>query len=184
MILDQKVDRDAGHHTSGAPRVSAFGQCINVLGCGLVIPLYYLTTAHSRFPVTLDIIITIALTELNRYVIEGRRMSLLSQEWRNGKRASEEKDDREDLYLETQPPPSRLECLAAVVGWREDPSLYARALESYKSSGTCAFLIAGIDGDETLDQDMVNIFNKVRGLGGWLGAKWAYQWELLIILPN
>ncbi|KAL2161075.1 hypothetical protein VTH06DRAFT_8788 [Thermothelomyces fergusii] len=36
---------------------------------------------------------------------------------------------------------------AAAVGWREDPGLYARAPESFKSSRTCVFLLAGIDGD-------------------------------------
>lgn len=82
MFLDLEPGQDTGHQPSGrttSPRVSAFRQFLNVLGCGLAIPLYYLTTAHSRFPVTLDIVITIALTELNRYVIEGQRMSFLGQ---------------------------------------------------------------------------------------------------------
>ena len=154
--------RDAYHRASGTtPRVPALRQFLNLIGCGLAIPLYYLTTAHSRFPVTLDIIITIALTELNRYVIEGRRMSFLGPERRAEQQTSQDKEGREAVHLEDQPVIARLECLAAVVGWREDPSLYSRALESYKTSRTCAFLIAGIDGDEIQDQDMVKVFSQV-----------------------
>ena len=82
MFLDFEPGQHTGHTPGGSTtghRISAFRQFINVLGCGLAIPLYYLTTAHSRFPVTLDILITIALTELSRYVIEGQRMAFLSQ---------------------------------------------------------------------------------------------------------
>ncbi len=175
MFLDLKPSRDANYGVGGTTRrVPAFRQFLNVIGCGLAIPLYYLTTAHSRFPVTLDIILTIVLTELNRYVIEGRRMSFLGVERRAEQHISQEKEGGEAVHLEGQPVTARLECLAAVVGWREDPSLYSRALESYKSSRTCAFLIAGIDGDETQDLDMVKAFSKVcvlhlsgrRGLRG------------------
>ena len=159
MFLDLKPGRDANHRAGGTtPRVPVFRQFLNVIGCGVAIPVYYLTTAHSRFPVTLDIIITIVLTELNRYVIEGRRMSFLG---RTEQRTLQEQGSWEADHLENQPATARLECVAAVVGWREDPSLYSRALESYKSSRTCLFLLAGIDGDETQDQDMVTVFGKV-----------------------
>ncbi len=127
-----------------------------------MLPWYYITTAQTRFPVTLDILLTIALTELNRYVIEGRRIRFLRQRLFNDSQQSpEEKRDREDLYLESQRTTPSLDCLAAVVGWREDPTLYRRALESYKASTTCVFLLAGIDGDEAQDQEMVDVFNRV-----------------------
>ncbi|KAK4153762.1 hypothetical protein C8A00DRAFT_15040 [Chaetomidium leptoderma] len=165
MFTDKKSGHDAGHRAGTATHghhVPVFRQLLNVLGCVLAIPLYYFTTAHSRYPISLDIIITIAFTELNRYVIEGCRMAFFSREQGLDKRrALQEKDDREVFYLESQLDRPRIECVAAVVGWREDPDLYARALESYKSSGTCAFLLAGIDGDEAEDRDMVRVFNKV-----------------------
>ena len=158
MFLDPKP-----RGAFGGPRVCRVRQCLNVIGCALVLPWYYLTTAQTRFPVTLDILLTIALTELNRYMIEGRRIAFLDQRPFDGKGQSlEEKRDREDLYLESQQATPSLDCLAAVVGWREDPSLYRRALESYKSSTTCVFLLAGIDGDEEQDQEMVAVFSKVR----------------------
>lgn len=143
-------------------RVPVSRQLLNILGCILAIPLYYLTTAHTRYPVTLDIIITIAFTELNRYVIEGRRIAFLRRQQYADQATLSEKTEKEVAgYLESQPGVSSLECLAAVVGWREDPALYGRALESYKLSEACVFLVAGIDGDEAEDQDMVRVFKRV-----------------------
>lgn len=156
----------ADHQARNRHRVPALRQVLNVIGCALAIPLYYLTTAHSRYPVTLDIVITIALTELNRYVIEGCRMSFGQRRGR-GPETSDEIDEKAAIYSESQPQPPRVECLAAVVGWREDPALYARALESYKSSSACVFLLAGIDGDEAEDQDMARVFKKVCALKHW-----------------
>ena len=67
------------------------------------------------------------------------------------------------LELELLSPFSpQLDCMAAVVGWREDPALFTRALESYKTARGCMFLMVGIDGDEAQDQDMVDVFNLVR----------------------
>jgi hyaluronan synthase len=147
---------------TGGHRVPAFRQFLNVIGCALAVHLYYFTTAHSRYPITLNIIITIALTELNRYVIEGCRTAFFGRQHANGLDALQ---DKKAIHLESQPNSPKLECLAAVVGWREDPSLYCRALESYKSSRTCIFLLAGIDGDEAEDQDMVKIFKRVCAFG-------------------
>ncbi|KAK0739421.1 hypothetical protein B0T21DRAFT_284158 [Apiosordaria backusii] len=136
---------------------------LNLLGCLLSIPIYYFSTVHSRYPVTLDIVITIALTELNRYIVEGRRQDFArsQQIQSHGRHSFDEKEEWSSLHLETQPSAPSAECMAAVVGWREDPSLYARALESYKSARTCTFFLAGIDGDEKEDQDMVNVFCQV-----------------------
>ncbi|KAK4236549.1 hypothetical protein C8A03DRAFT_35551 [Achaetomium macrosporum] len=165
MFSKSEAGRDGDHRTATAAhrrRVPAFRQFLNIIGCLLAIPIYYVTTAHSRYPVTLDIIVTIALTELNRYVVEGRRMALPGQRRRHERRSSvQEKADWEDVHLESQAGTTRVDCMAAVVGWREEPSLYLRALESYKSARTCAFVLAGIDGDEAEDQEMVEVFNRV-----------------------
>ncbi len=53
------------------------------------------------------------------------------------------------------------DCMAAVVGWREDPALFTRALESYQRTRGCVFLLVGIDGDEVEDRDMVDVFDMV-----------------------
>lgn len=168
MFLDDKpFGRDADHQDHagfGGRCVPIYRQVLNVIGCALAIPLYYLTTAHSRYPVTLDIVITIALTEFNRYVIEGHRSAFRGRYLGFSDHDSEVSTEKEHniFDIEKRPISAKLECLAAVVGWREDPSLYARALESYKTSGACVFLLAGIDGDEEEDQEMVKVFNRVR----------------------
>ena len=160
-----RTSRDSHRATSftNGARVPAFRQFLNLIGCVLALLLYYFTTAHSRYPITLDIIVTIAFTELNRYVIEGCRVAFRGRQQHNGRAALQEKRNG-DTFLEGQSDNPTLECLAAVVGWREDPSLYARALESYKSSKPCVFLLAGVDGDEAEDQDMIKVFNKVCAL--------------------
>ncbi|KAF4122287.1 hypothetical protein GMORB2_7279 [Geosmithia morbida] len=152
------------------PRVSPLRQLVNILGCIFCLPMCWAATVHCRWPVTLDFILTVTLTELNRYVNEGRRMAL--REPAGGRPLSppspmfkEKMDDPEKgtLAIETIRPvgSSRLDCLASVVGWREDPDLFTRALESYKASKGCVFLLVGIDGDEAQDMEMVDVFNAV-----------------------
>ncbi|KAK4185178.1 family 2 putative glycosyltransferase [Podospora australis] len=167
MIPKEKIDRDGDHRDAVIEGhfPSTSRMFLNFLGCLLAIPVYYFSTVHSRYPVTLDIVITIALTELNRYIVERRRADFARSEQQLAEetRSWNEKEEWSPVHLETQPLSAapRLECLAAVVGWREDPALYTRALESYKSARTCAFFLAGIDGDEAEDQDMVTVFSQV-----------------------
>lgn len=51
--------------------------------------------------------------------------------------------------------------IGCVVGWREDEELYARCLESLRSSPNCTTIVAGIDGDEIEDAKMVDVFQRV-----------------------
>lgn len=51
--------------------------------------------------------------------------------------------------------------VGCVVGWREDEELYARCLESLKSTPNCTTIVAGIDGDEAEDERMIDVFHKV-----------------------
>lgn len=118
-------------------------------------------TVSTKFPITLDLLMTIALAELNRFVNEMRRQKLSRLQYRHESPIREKEDWLKwDLNVERAAP--RLDCMAAVVGWREDPSLFHRALKSYTSAKGCVFLLVGIDGDGPEDQDMVNVFNEVR----------------------
>ncbi len=54
--------------------------------------------------------------------------------------------------------PRHVPCVATVVGYREDPSLYRRCLESYKGLDEIEMLVAGIDGNLHEDQQMMDIF--------------------------
>lgn len=110
---------------------------------------------------------TIILAELNRFVNESRRQELHEMETL-GQSPIREKEDWLKWELNVERAAPRLDCMAAVVGWREDPDLFRRALNSYSMTRGCVFLLVGIDGDGPEDEDMVNVFNEVgqdpRGL--------------------
>lgn len=158
MWSDDHGGGDAVFSSARGQYVSPLRIFFNLVGCALVIPCYYLTTMCSRYPVTLDILITVALAELNRFVNERRRMLFYREQ---EEPSADEINGWEKSDVELQRAAPGLNCMAAVVGWREDPALFTRALESYKFASSCAFLLVGIDGDETEDQEMVNVFNKV-----------------------
>lgn len=139
--------------------VSALRMFLNTTGCLLILPAFYFATVQTMYPTTLDIIIGIILTEYNRYANEGRRMSFYSTQ--NGPVRQKNDPERAPVALEKGQPVSKLTCMAAVVGYREDTKLFTRALESYKGARGNAFMLIGIDGDDAEDEDMVDVFNKV-----------------------
>lgn len=158
------------HHQEGlspsisSPRqVSYSRMALNVVGCAVSLPIFWLATVHCRWPVTLDLLFTIALAELTRYVNEGRRMAYHEDGCISP--VVKEKMDPEKAGFDVESISSsvttRLDTMAAIVGWREEPALYTRALESYRRARGCVFLIAGVDGDEKQDEDMVDVFNLV-----------------------
>lgn len=156
-----------GPAVSKPRHVSWLRMLLNIIGCVLCIPIHFLATVHCRWPVTLDFILTVILTELNRYVNEGRRMAYYTEDSCPSPIIKEKMDPEKaalDLELFGGRPSTskpRLDCMAAVVGWREDPALFTKALQSYKRTEGCAFLMVGIDGDEAQDMDMVDVFNHV-----------------------
>ncbi|KAL1851677.1 hypothetical protein Daus18300_012486 [Diaporthe australafricana] len=104
-------------------------------------------------------LLTIILAELNRFVNQRRREKL--HELKNQDESPiREKQDWLKWELNVEKAVPRLDCMAAVVGWREDPDLFSRALESYKTTEGCTFLLVGVDGDEIDDQDMVDLFKQ------------------------
>lgn len=158
-----------GRHTSWLRML------LHVAGCLLFTPVYWAFAIHCRYPVTLDLILTILLTELNRLVNEGRRLQFYEEDPEPMMPPQDEKsddglfDEKKVGFSETEIVlQSRLDSMAAVVGWREDPALFTRALESYKSATHCKFMLVGIDGDDVPDQDMVDVFNSVSHHGSYL----------------
>ncbi len=161
-MLDNAFGLISAASTARGKHVSWWRQAINLFCCALSLPLYFVMTVSSDYPITLDMLTTIMLAELNRFFNEQRRQRFYCK-GRSGQDQSSEDinlEKKEDIRLQRTPP--GLDCIAAVVGWREDPSLFARAMESYKSARGCAFLLVGIDGDEAEDQEMVNVFLRVR----------------------
>ncbi|KAJ4387080.1 hypothetical protein N0V93_007667 [Gnomoniopsis smithogilvyi] len=99
------------------------------------------------------------LAELNRLMNEGRRQNLVRLQNRS-ESPIQEKEDWLKWELKVERPAPRLDSVAAVVGWREDPTLFHRALSSYSAAQGCVFLLVGVDGDGPEDEDMVNVFDE------------------------
>ncbi|KAI1843926.1 hypothetical protein JX266_009982 [Neoarthrinium moseri] len=53
------------------------------------------------------------------------------------------------------------DCMAAIIGYREDEETFNQALKSYLQAANCRFVLVGIDGDDNEDQYMFEIFQKV-----------------------
>ncbi|EXL93784.1 hypothetical protein NOF04DRAFT_13489 [Fusarium oxysporum II5] len=104
---------------------------------------------------TIDILLGIILTESNRFANEGRRISFYSTLQR------ENSPKGREANFSTQSSNVKLNCLSAVVGYREDTALFTRALESYKAARGQDFMLVGIDGNNAEDQDMVDVFQRV-----------------------
>ncbi|KAB8229487.1 hypothetical protein BDV23DRAFT_182447 [Aspergillus alliaceus] len=136
------------------PDVPVWRQFLNFVGCALILPVYYFITGYSRHPLTLDILISIFVAELNRYANEGRRRRLYGLD-----APTKAKEDPEKALISPIPHMGP-ECLAVVVGYREDPELFRRALDSYKHADSCRFILVGVDGDDKPDMDMVRVFQE------------------------
>jgi hyaluronan synthase len=135
------------------PDVSRFRQFLNFLGCILVLPIYSIITGYTRHPLTLDVLLTIFAAEYNRYTNETRRQQLQGS-------SRTVQDPEKATYLPTATDRAT-ECMAAIVGYREDPELFARALDSYKLASECRFVLVGVDGDDVPDMEMVRVFQNV-----------------------
>lgn len=140
------------------PHVSWPRQVLNLIGCILIFPLYRAAAVNTYYPATVDLLISILFAEYCRFNNEKRRIAL-----REAETQPRYKDDIEKhaLKLSEQPRAPSLGTLAAIVGWREDPDLWARCLESYKTTRGCTFLLAGIDGNDADDREMVDVFKNV-----------------------
>ncbi|KAI9170644.1 Hyaluronan synthase 2 [Paramyrothecium foliicola] len=154
--MDSDISEQMRFPIQGPPHVSSIRRVLNAVGCLLAFPIFWVTTVGSRWPVTLDLIITIILTELNRFNNQRRRAKLHNQQTQVSK-----KTDIETAMSDTQSPNINLQSMAAVVGWREHPPVFKQALESYRAAKGCAFVLIGIDGDEEEDIDMVRVFEEV-----------------------
>ena len=162
MTVVEYYQDGLGSSVASPHRVSFLRKVINIIGCIVCLPLYWVVTVHCRWPVTLDLFITIALTELNRLVNEGRRMVLKERESMPSPCLEKAELGKHVItYERSDTPDPSVDCMAAVVGWREDPDLFMRALESYQGTRCCKFLLVGIDGDHDGDMEMVRIVEEV-----------------------
>lgn len=156
LLKDDPQARLSSFHCRG-PHVSQLRQFINFLGCFLIIPLYYLITGCTKFPLTLDLMISIFVAEYNRWANENRRSRLGETP------PSNPSQDIEKAFpiLPDTINKDITRCMAAIVGYREDPKLFYRALNSYKATEGLEFTLVGVDGDQAADMEMVRVFEMV-----------------------
>lgn len=124
----------------------------NLAGCILVAILYAYLLKYSGKPLTFDILVTIFLAELCRWT---------NQQRRHTSTARLEGDGILDMVEKGENPNSSPGMIAAVVGYREDPTLFKKALESYLQAQGCRFLLVSIDGDTNEDEEMIDVFREV-----------------------
>lgn len=111
---------------------------------------------NKRYPFLAECIVRVFLAEYNRFAIERRRNEVTLERCQNAIAIDMEKGQRK-----YDPNSSDVLGIAAVVGYREDPDIYRKAVESYRGVRGVGFTLAGIDGDEEKDMEMVRIFRSV-----------------------
>ncbi|KAJ5691286.1 hyaluronan synthase [Penicillium malachiteum] len=136
---------------SGQALVSLAEQILNFIGCIVAAAIYGYGLKYLEQPLTFDIIVSILLAEFCRWGNNQRRKRAALQE-ENGQLGLAEKGKSTE---------QRLDCVAAVVGYREEPALWRTALESYSQAQNCRFLIIYVDGDAEEDREMVEVFQDV-----------------------
>jgi hyaluronan synthase len=112
---------------------------------------YYRDFLTAGFPLLVEAILQIILSEINR-----RRQSIRL------KQAEGENDSKDLEHLDLKsiwPTP----CVGSVVGYREDPLVFQKCLESYHQDFDKALkvLVIGIDGNELEDLEMVKTAESV-----------------------
>ncbi|CAI7626526.1 unnamed protein product [Penicillium glandicola] len=136
---------------SGQVLVSLGGQTLNFLGCLAAAAVYYYGLKYLEQPLTFDVMVSILMAEYCRWGNNQRR-KLAALRVENG---------HPRLAKKAKPSEQRLDCVAAVVGYREEPALWRTALESYSQAQNCRFLLICVDGDAEEDREMVDVFQDV-----------------------
>jgi len=155
-------------HDSSEPEtqdlVTTFTNLYNFIGClGAAALYYYLTLYWSDYLYTFDTILTVYLAEHCGWANERVRKNSSTHE-RGKNEVHPDLSVVERGEYRTHPkrsPKLELGCIAAIVGYREDPVIFTKALESYLDAEGCQFVLTCIDGNEIEDQVMVDVFRKV-----------------------
>ncbi|KAK7730065.1 hypothetical protein SLS57_001725 [Botryosphaeria dothidea] len=129
------------------------------------------------FPLLIEGVLQIFFSELNHH-----------KQHRRYQRFEEQSNDVEELGEKAV---ARTECVGAVIGYREDPNLFRKCLESYRddASRTVRVLVIGIDGNDDEDMKMVRTAEHVFGTDetptiplhepfGALAARMISDWKI------
>ncbi|KAI9648410.1 hypothetical protein NHQ30_003044 [Ciborinia camelliae] len=121
----------------------------------LCIVFFYIFFRYARSyitfaPITLESIWQISLAEINRMKNVKRVQQL------------EQKLSLQDAEKGIQTRDSvAARCITSVVGYREEPNLWRKCLQSYLNSPGLEIMLIGIDGDHDADMEMVSVAQQV-----------------------
>lgn len=128
-------------------------QFLNAVSCIVTFTIIFLYFRRyvAAFPITIESLWQISLAEVNRRKNIKRIQRItpsLDEESGMGEKSGK----------------SIVRHMASVVGYREEPSLFKRCLESYRGSPGLEIMLVGIDGDQVEDMEMVRIAGEVSSL--------------------
>jgi hyaluronan synthase len=125
---------------------------LNTLACIFAVVFVFgrLRSFYSYAPITIGSILEISLAEWNR------RKSIQRVRKLEGDFGIVD----QEKYPEGKPPV--VDCLASVVGYREESALFEKCLKSYYGTPGLKIMVVGVDGNESKDLEMVQVVQKVR----------------------
>lgn len=137
--------------TQSSLRPTVWYRVLNTIMCMTLVVVFfcYIRKTSLFCPITLEAIWQTTLAETNRRKSKRRVRNL---------RRELAPDDLENTLHSGVP---YFRCLASVVGYREDPELFTKCLESYKGCDGLETLLVGIDGNEAQDMEMANVVRRV-----------------------
>lgn len=129
-------------------------QAFNTVLCVLTFTLIsvYFRRYVYLLPITFETVLQILLAEVNRRK-SVRRIRQLEHKF--------SKVDKEDGMEEKE---LAVRHMASVVGYREEPNLFRKCLQSYRGSPGLELMLVGVDGDHDDDMEMVRIAQEVSGI--------------------
>ncbi|PVI08314.1 glycosyltransferase family 2 protein [Periconia macrospinosa] len=144
--------------------VSVLEKAFNFLGCIAAAIIYAYLLLYSNHLWTIDTSASILLAEYCGWSNERLRRKAKGdeppqEEWSTNLSTAE----KGGYFLNTKSfsESARQGCIAAVVGYREDPIIFTKALQSYLQADGCRFMVVSIDGNGLEDQEMVDVFQQV-----------------------
>ncbi|PVI07435.1 glycosyltransferase family 2 protein [Periconia macrospinosa] len=152
LVENQKKDSDEPEAKAFVP---TFEKWCNFFGCLGAAYLFYLLFYYSDHLWTFDTLLTIFLSEYCGWSNERFRRQIRAEEPATSQKNSDPSLLTEDLSNH------KLDCIAAIVGYREDPAIFTKALESYLQADGCRFILTCVDGNKPEDRVMVDIFKEV-----------------------
>ncbi len=158
---DRKEDSDEAEPEI---TVTVFTKCCRFVGCVAALIVYMYLLIYSGNFWTIDSAFSILLAEYCTSSNEKLRRKGKGEEQKLNEKGGDmslaEKGDYFSLTNGASNP--KTDCLAAVVGYREDPVIFEKALESYLHADGARFMLISVDGNSLEDQEMVDIFQKVH----------------------